>query len=127
MDNVEIILLIIGVAFVAMVIVGFYDWYQRRKMYEKLDDPIEESPAVAIGAVVVSKRANIQNMGGPKYPHSNLCCYATFSTDAGEIVEYSIPQEVYGLIKENDYGTLVIVDGKFFAFGDGDLIEEKNN
>ena len=124
MDSVDIILIIIGVVFVALVIVGFYDWYQRRKMYEKLDDPIEESPAVAIGAVVVSKRANIQNMGGPKYPHSTLCCYATFSTDAGEMVEYSIPQEVYNAIKENDYGTLVTVEGKFFAFGDGEVVNE---
>ncbi|MBQ2704909.1 MAG: DUF2500 family protein [Clostridia bacterium] len=124
MDSVNIVLIIIGVVFVALVIVGFYDWHQRRKMYEKLDDPIEESPAVAIGAVVVSKRANIQNMGGPKYPHSTLCCYATFSTDAGEMVELSIPQEVYNSIKENDYGTLVTVEGKFFAFGDGEVINE---
>ena len=124
MDSVDIILIIIGVVFVVLVIVGFYDWYQRRKMYEKLDDPIEESPAVAIGAVVMSKRANIQNMGGPKYPHSTLCCYATFSTDAGEMVEYSIPQEVYNSVKENNYGTLVTVEGKFFAFGDGEVINE---
>ena len=124
MESVGIILIIIGVVFVAMVIAGIYDWQRNRKMYEKLDDPIEESPAVAIGAVVVSKRANIKNMGGPKYPHSKLCCYATFSTDAGEMVEYNIPQEVYNLIKENDYGTLVTVEGNFFAFGDGEVINE---
>jgi len=124
MNSVGIILIIIGAVFVALVIAGIYDWQRNRKMYEKLDDPIEEIPAVAIGAVVVSKRANIQNMGGAKYPHSKLCCYATFSTDAGETVEYSIPQEVYNLIKENDYGTIVTVDGNFFAFGDGEVVIE---
>ena len=111
--------IIMAVVIVALIIALIRDFIHRRKMYEHLDDPIEEIPAVTVRARALAKRAEIENVGNPKYPHSTLFCYVTFATDAGEIVEYSLPKEDYGAINEQDYGTLITVDGKFLAFDIG--------
>lgn len=108
--------IVLGIAVVGLTATVIREFLHRRKMYEQLDEPIEESPAVTVRARVIAKRSEIENIGGPKYPHSTLFCYVTFSTDAGEVVEHSLPKEIYGTINEHDYGTLITVDGKFFAF-----------
>ena len=51
---------------------------------------------------------------------------AVFLTDDGERLTYEVPEDVYVSLSEDQTGTLVILNGKFFDFGDGeDIVEEE--
>ena len=50
---------------------------------------------------------------------------AVFLTDDGERLTYEVPEDVYVTLSEDQTGTLVILNGKFFDFGDGEDIAEE--
>ena len=49
--------------------------------------------------------------------------FATFVLENGEEIEYQIGQEWYEKIGKEQTGTLVVVNGNFFGFGDGEYVE----
>ena len=49
--------------------------------------------------------------------------FATFVLENGEELEYQIGQEWYEKIGKEQTGTLVVVNGNFFGFGDGEYVE----
>ena len=48
--------------------------------------------------------------------------YVTFKTENDEEIEYPVRQEIWEGIAEYQEGTLVLVNGNFFDFGDGQEI-----
>ena len=49
--------------------------------------------------------------------------YLTSQFEDGEEKEVAVPQESFEKISVGDEGTLVMLNGAFFAFGDGEEIE----
>jgi hypothetical protein len=49
--------------------------------------------------------------------------YVTFELENGEEMEHKISQELYEILNEGQTGTLVLFNGNFFSFGDGEDIE----
>lgn len=97
----------------------------RNDKYESLDDEVEEKETEAIGAVVLSKEMTGYWSGSAKSPHYNECYLVTFLTDEGDKREYSVGKETFESIYEGQASTLVIVDGQFFAFEDGEEIMDE--
>ena len=97
----------------------------QKKQYEALDDEVEDTEAETIGAVVLSKHMTGYWSGSAKSPHYNECYLVTFLTDEGDKREYSVGKETFESIYEGQASTLVIVDGQFFAFEDGEEIMDE--
>lgn len=49
--------------------------------------------------------------------------FVTFALENGQETEYQIGQELYEKLQEGQTGMLVLVNGRFFDFGDGEEIE----
>ena len=109
------------------------DWEELKLLLKKVeesletDNPmyqIEETEAQFFDATVKTKRIYKKFVGGVSVttPVSIFQYFATFKLDNEEEVEYEIGQELYEKIAEGQIGTLVILNGNFFAFGDGEDI-----
>lgn len=77
-----------------------------------------------MGAVAISKRVDGYWGGNMKTPTYNECYFVTFLTDLGEEKEYRVGKENFDAIYEGQASMLVTVEGKFFAFDDGEEIAE---
>jgi len=97
----------------------------RNDRYEALDDEVAEAEAYTIGAVVLSKHMTGYWSGSAKSPHYNECYLVTFLTDEGDKREYSVGKKTFEGVYEGQASTLVIVDGEFFAFEDGEEITDE--
>lgn len=93
-----------------------------KKLMKELEEPIEEAPAVGIGARVMSKRTDILRGGSYRMPSHRVGFYITFLTDDGKTVEHEVGQDVYGRCDLYQTGTLVTINGEFFDFGKGEDI-----
>ena len=76
-----------------------------------------------IEAKVVAKRIHTQ-FNGVRQIKSAFWFLITFETLDGKQMEFPVSQEYFEKIKEEQNGTLVIVNGNFFDFGDGEEIIE---
>lgn len=99
-----------------------------KKVEESLssDDPIyqiEEPTAEFFEATVKSKRIYKRYVGEVRMQHAVYEYFATFSLENGEETEYEIEQEWYEKIEQGKSGTLVLINGKFTSFGEGEDIE----
>lgn len=99
-----------------------------KKVEESLssDDPIyqiEEPSAEFFEATVKSKRIYKRYVGEVRMQHAVYEYFATFSLENGEETEYEIEQEWYEKIEQGESGTLVLINGKFTSFGEGEDIE----
>ena len=83
---------------------------------------IEDPSAEILNATVKSKRI-FKSFVGVQMVRSMFEYFATFALENGEVVEYEIGQGYYEEIVEGQIGQLVIVNGKIFAFGEGEDIE----
>lgn len=98
-----------------------------KKVEESLgtDNPmyqIEEPTTEFFDATVKSKRI-FKSFVGVKMVHSAFEYFATFALENGQEVEYEIGQELYEKIEQGEAGTLVLINGNFFSFGEGEDIE----
>lgn len=82
---------------------------------EIIEDPMLESESEFIKAKVVGKRIHTQ-FHGVTIAKSQLWFLITFETIDGQI-EFSVSQECFERIEEGQEGTLVLVNGNFFDFG----------
>lgn len=98
-----------------------------KKVEESLgtDNPmyqIEEPTTEFFDAIVKSKRI-FKSFVGVKMVYSAFEYFATFALENGQEVEYEIGQELYEKIEQGEVGTLVLINGNFFSFGEGEDIE----
>ena len=77
----------------------------------------------AYPARVVDMRAVVGNAGGSKRPKTGVSFLVTFLLDDGKRIEYPVPEELYVTLNLDRTGTLVILNGGFFDFGDGEETE----
>ncbi len=99
-----------------------------KRIEERLDsdEPIyqldEESNTEFFEARVTTKRIYEKFVTGVSLatPVGMFQYFITFALENEETVEYEVSKEWYEKIEEGATGTLVIVGGIFFAFGDGD-------
>ena len=101
-----------------------------KKVEDSLDSDnpiyqIEETETQFFQATVKGKRIYEQFVAGVSVatPVGVFHYFVTFILENGEEVEYEINQEWYEKIEQGDAGTLLIINGKFFSFGEGEDIE----
>ncbi len=93
------------------------------------EDSVEESETICepesefIEAKVIAKRIHTQ-FNGVRQVKSVFWFLITFEALDGKQMEFPVSQEYFEKIKEGQNGTLVIVNGNFFDFGDGEEIIE---
>ena len=107
------------------------DWDKLKNLLKKIeeslesDNPIyqiEEPETEFFNATVKEKRIYKRFVSGVSVttPVGIFQYFATFKLDNEKEVEYEIGQELYEKITEGQIRTLVILNGNFFAFGDGE-------
>ncbi|MBQ3221154.1 MAG: hypothetical protein IJB34_04255 [Clostridia bacterium] len=110
------------------------DWEELKSLLKKVEESletdapmyqIEESETQFFEATVQEKRIYEKFEQGVSRvtPIGVFHFFATFQLENGETVEYELERESYEKITEGQTGTLVLVNGNFFDFGDGEEIE----
>ena len=111
------------------------DWEELKVLLKKVEDSLEtDDPLYQIEepiteyweATVKSKRIHERFVNGVSWttPVGVFEYFATFQLENEEEVEYEIGQEFYEKIEEGQTGTLVVTNGNFFAFGEGEEVDE---
>lgn len=91
----------------------------------KLDyDQIETPKGEFFEAKVLKKRMHIYYVSEVNISRSATEYYATFLLENGEEREYQLTPEMFEKIEEGQESTLVLLNGRFFDFGEGEPIEE---
>ena len=84
----------------------------------------EESQAmnelVLTPARVVAKRIQHGYAGSSKMPQYATGFIVTFLSEDDETLEFSVSEEMFESLQEQQTGMLVTSDGNFFDFGDGE-------
>jgi hypothetical protein len=108
------------------------DWEALKTLLEKVeksletDNPmyqIEEPTAEFFDATVSSKRIYKRFVGEVRMQRAVYEYFVTFVLENGEEREYEVGQEWYEKIGEGETATLVLVNGNFFSFGEGEELE----
>ncbi len=108
-------------------------WEELKDLLKKVEDSldsdepmyqIEEPETEFFEAKVKDKRIYKQFVSKVSMvaPVSLFHYFVTFELENGEEIEYEIGEELYKNIEVEQTGTLVIVSGNFFSFGDGEEI-----
>ena len=111
------------------------DWDDLKRFLKKVEDSlqtdnpiyqIEEPETEFMEATVKEKRIYKKFVSGVSVttPVGLFQYFATFQLDNNEEVEYEITQAWYEKIEKEQTGTLVLVNGNFFSFGNGEDVEE---
>lgn len=87
-------------------------------------DIIEKPKAKFFEAKALSKRVHIYYASQINIPKSIAEYFITFLLETGEEREYSVSQEMYEKTEEGQEATLVLLNDKFFDFGEGENIDE---
>lgn len=87
-----------------------------KKLYEELDEPVQEPELTAHNAVVISKHSEIVNGGSPNLPTHCIAFYAVFKTFDNKTFKLMIPEEIFKSVRENQAGTLVMQENGFYDF-----------
>ena len=85
---------------------------------------IDPTPAEFYEVKAISKRIYNEFLG-IKVVKSQFWFLNTFQFPNGEEKEVAVPQETFEKVSVGDKGTLVILNGAFFDFGDGEMMEKK--
>lgn len=105
------------------------EWEELKNTLKRIEESLDteepiyqlESPETEFfDAVVCSKRIFKSFSGWVQAPTSELHYFASFKLPSGDVQEYEIGRELYESVSEGQRGTLVVVNGSFFAFGDGE-------
>lgn len=91
---------------------------------EAADEDGDDEPKLeGFEAKVVSKRMEAL-CKGTNISLRMVEFFVTFETADGEQKELDVSQKFFDTVKEGDEGTLVLLDGKLFDFGEGEEIPE---
>ena len=84
---------------------------------------IQEPKTEFFEAKALKKRIYIYYEDPIRKPRSVTQYFITFLLETGEEKEFSLPQEFFEKIDEGQESTLVLVNGRFFDFSEGETIE----
>ncbi len=108
------------------------DWDELIELLKKVeasldtDEPmyqIDEPTTEFFEASVKSKRIYKRFVGEVRMQHAVYEYFVTFALKNSEELEYEVGQELYEQIEEGQSGTLVLISGGFFSFGDGEDVD----
>ena len=107
-------------------------WAELKVFLEKVEESLDsDNPVYQIDepkteffeASVKSKRVCKRFVGEVRMQRAVYEYFVTFALENGEEIEYAVGQNLYENIEQEDMGTLVLVNGNFFSFGEGEDIE----
>lgn len=81
-----------------------------------------DSPVLSINATVVTKRADVRThyhgSGTNDIDHrsSSTTYYVTFEVESGDRMEFSVRDNEYGMLVENDFGKLTFQGTRYLGF-----------
>lgn len=123
--------LIIGItlpiAFLLIAGIVLWIWLYERKYHPKKKinyEDIETPTPQFFQAKALKKRIHVRYEGYVKMPKSIMEYFILFELENGEQEEFMLSQETFEKIEEGQEGTFVLLNGLFFDFGDGEMIEE---
>ena len=115
--------LLIGAPLAGALSVIIYKRKHPAKEEVEEEEEIYQPESEFLQAKVVSKRIHLGYSGYVKAPTSTYYYLLTFETERGERMEFSVSQEYFDRFDEGAEGTLVLLDGNFFDFGDGESVD----
>ena len=122
----DLFFLIIFLAFLAVFfVIIFIQSSLIRKKQTKIDEQIFSEPdpePVSEYARITAKRMEEAYSGTPKMPKYKLLYIVTFLTDDNDIKEFSVSEETFNRLSEQQTGMLITIDSNFFDFGNGEEI-----
>lgn len=122
----EMIGIVCAIIMIACLISFAVQWIKSTKIpTEETEELSEEAPEpVFVKARAVAKRADVE-FEGARVVQSEICFIVTFQTEAYDLIELEVPEDVYLRITKDQEGMLMTVNGIFHDFGDGEEIEDK--
>ena len=117
--------LFIGAPLVGVIIAIIQARRQKRNPSieeEPIEVPVCQPQSEFLDVKVVGKRIHTE-FNGVRQVKSTFWFLITFETTNGDRREFSVSQEYFEKIEEGQEGTLVIVNGNFFDFGEGEEFE----
>jgi len=112
---VPIFILIVFTFVIVMIIASFV---RGAKQWKRNND----SPVLTVDAAMVTKRTNVHRYHhdtGTDHMHhtsSSTTYYATFEVASGDRLEFEIRDTEYGMLAENDMGTLTFQGTRYLGF-----------
>ena len=103
-------------------------YFYERKYHPKIKvsyDDIEEPQPEFFQAKALKKRVHVYYASELNIPRSVTEYYITFLLENGEENEYMLSQEMFEKIEEGQEATLVLLNGLFFDFGEGESMDEE--
>ncbi len=77
----------------------------------------DASPVLSVYAVVVTKRMDVRHHNSANnMHHSHTTYYVTFEVESGDRIEFVVPDREYGMMVENDKGSLTFQGTRFLSF-----------
>ncbi len=102
---VYILLIMVGIAFLAAVAYAVYSVIQDRKL-----------PRLTVPVTVLSKWTRIKRS---RHGIGRELYYASFLPESGDCIEMNIPKEYYDMISEKEDGMLTLQGSRFIRFQKG--------
>lgn len=111
------------------------DWEELKVLLKKVEESLEmdepmyqmdEPTTEYFEANVKSKRIYERFVNGVSWttPVGQFQYFVTFALENGEEREYEVEPDTYEKVENGQTGLLVLVNGNFFAFGDGEEVEK---
>ena len=98
---------------------GFYG----KNVKQLQNQPIQKPKATFLQAKVLGKRIHIHYVN-IKLSKSETEYWVNFLLENGEEREYYVSKEIFDKVEEGQESTLVLLNGMFFDFGEGEDIED---
>lgn len=103
-----LILILVVIMIVANLCKGVQEWGRNNR-----------SPVLHVPAAVVAKREEVfyrHNAGNIAMSHSSMKYYVTFEVESGDRMEFLVDGRWYGMLVEQDFGTLKFQGTRFLDF-----------
>lgn len=118
--------ILVPIVILIMAILGLLVYLYERKYHPKeksKNEVIEEPETEFLQAKALRKRVHIYYTNYLNLSRSVTEYYITFLLENGEEKEYALSQEMFEKIEEGQESTLVLLNGMFFDFGEGESVD----
>lgn len=114
----------ITILLIAGIVLGIYLYERKYHPKEKSkNETIKEPETEFLQAKALRKRVHIYYTNYLNLSRSVTEYYITFLLENGEEKEYALSQEMFEKIEEGQESTLVLLNGMFFDFGEGESVD----
>ncbi len=93
---------------------------------EAIDESEEPVLPTVVSAHVADMRVETGYSGGYKNAKYGVAFIIVFETEGNELLEFTVPEELYTAVEKGQMGMLVYVGKTFYDFGDGMSVDEGN-